>query len=318
MVAGLLSADARGVFVIAATPFADDGTLDLESTDRLTDFYLECGAHGLTILGMMGEAPHLTADESLAFVARVVRRVGSRVPVVVGVSQAGLRPLAAMTARVMELGASGVMISPPPGLKTDEQVQGYFETVFGALGARVPVCLQDHPQSSGVHMSAPLVTRLLEAFPQVVVFKHEDCPGLHKLSRIRAEVAASRRAVSILVGNGALYYPQEMRRGADGAMTGFAFPEMLVEVYKRFAADDAEGAEDLFDAYLPLVRYEQQPGVGLAIRKEILFRRGLIASPAVRATVPALDADDHRELDGLLTRLERRIGLRLDVWRRRG
>jgi 4-hydroxy-tetrahydrodipicolinate synthase len=140
------------------------------------------------------------------------------------------------------------------------------------------------------------------------MLKHEDSPGLTKLSRIRAEAArVGRRRVSVLVGNNALYYPQELARGADGAMTGFSYPEMLVEVYERFVTGDLDGAEDVFDVYLPLLRYEAQPGIGLAVRKELLARRGALASPTVRAPGPALSTDDHRELDRLIARLERRL-----------
>ena len=150
--------------------------------------------------------------------------------------------------------------------------------------------------------------RMVDAFEQLVMLKHEDCPGLTKLARIRAEAArAGRRRVSVLVGNNAIYYPQELARGADGAMTGFAYLEMLVEVYERFVAGDTEGAEDVFDVYLPLLRYEAQPGVGLAVRKELLFRRGALASPAVRAPGPTLTPEDRRELDRLVGRLERRL-----------
>ena len=90
-------------------------------------------------------------------------------------------------------------------------------------------------------------------------------------------------------------------------MTGFAFPEMLVEVYERFARGDAEAAEDLFDIYLPLVRYEQQPAFGLAVRKEVLHRRGVIKSAALRVPGVRLNGDDHRELGDLLLRLERKL-----------
>src|SRR5262249_9439833 len=97
--------------------------------------------------------------------------------------------------------------------------------------------------------------------------------------------------------------PQELHRGADGAMTGFAYPEMLVQLCETFFAGRAEEAEDIFDNYLPLVRHEQQIGIGLAIRKEILRRRGAIASAAVRAPGPRLDRDDSEELDRLMHRL---------------
>ncbi|MFQ5936484.1 MAG: dihydrodipicolinate synthase family protein [Acidiferrobacterales bacterium] len=303
-----LSEDTKGVFIISATPFLDDGTVDFESTDRLVDFYLETRVHGVTLLGMMGEAPKLTHDESLQLVRRVIERVSARVPVVVGVSNPGLANLAGFAKQVMDLGAAGVMVAPVPDLLTDEQIYDYFSRLCEQLGADIPVCYQDYPQATNSNMSVATFNRLVDDFAQLVVLKHEDCPGLRKLSRIREQAERDgRRRVSILVGNGGLYLPQELARGADGAMTGFAFPEMLVGVYERFAAGHAEGAEDLYDAYLPLVRYEQQPGFGLAVRKEILRRRGIIRSAVTRAPGPRLDQNDHRELDHLLARLQRKL-----------
>jgi 4-hydroxy-tetrahydrodipicolinate synthase len=181
-------------------------------------------------------------------------------------------------------------------------------SVFAAIDPATPVVYQDYPQATGVPLTVEVFHRMVEAFPRLVMLKHEDCPGLTKLGRIRAEAArAGRRRVSVLVGNNAIYYPQELARGADGAMTGFAYPEMLVEVYERFIAGDAEGAEDVFDIYLPLLRYEAQPGIGLAVRKQLLFRRGALASPTVRAPGLTLAAEDLRELDRLVARLERRL-----------
>jgi 4-hydroxy-tetrahydrodipicolinate synthase len=140
------------------------------------------------------------------------------------------------------------------------------------------------------------------------MLKHEDVPGLAKLTRVReGEKKPGRRRVSILVGNGGLYLPQELRRGADGAMTGFAWPEMLVEVCELFAAGKAEAAEDLFDIYLPLVRHEVQPAIGLALRKEVLFKRGAIRSPRQRAPGSSLTATDRAELEAMMARLERRL-----------
>ena len=168
--------------------------------------------------------------------------------------------------------------------------------------------LQDYPPSSGVWFSPALLNRLFADLPTLKVLKHEDWPGLRKVTQFRAaEERGERRRVSVLTGNGGLFLPLELARGADGAMTGFAFPEMLVRVCEMHEAGDAEGAEDLFDIYLPLVRYEQQVGIGLAIRKEILRRRGVIGSAVTRAPGPKLDADDHAELDRLLNRMDRRL-----------
>jgi 4-hydroxy-tetrahydrodipicolinate synthase len=296
------------VFVIAATPFTEDGALDLDSLARLIEFYIGAGVHGLTILGMMGEAQKLTYEESCLVVEHTLRQVGGALPVVVGVSSPGLANLALLTSVAMSAGAAGVMAAPPPGLATDEQIEGYMHQVCDTLGPSVPVVLQDYPQATGVHLSVSLFNRLIDDLAQIKVLKHEDCPGLGKITRIRAGSARDgRRRVAILVGNGALYYPLELARGADGAMSGFAFPEVLVKVYERFVAKRTEDAFALFDAYLPLIRYEQQPGIGLAIRKEILHRRGVLASPTVRAPGARLDAHDRAELESLLTRVKRRV-----------
>lgn len=303
-----LDETAKGVFVISATPFADDGSLDLESTDRLMDFYLDKGVRGITVLGMMGEAPKLTAAESEAFVHRVLARVAGRVPVVVGVSHASLDNLAALGLSSMNAGAAGVMVAPTPGLRDEEQLTSWFHAVCRSLGPDVPICLQDYPQTTGVHVSVGTILSLVDACPQLVMLKHEDCPGLRKLTELRRRAATqNRRRVSVLCGNGGLYLPLELGRGADGAMTGFAYPEMLVQVCQRFAAGEERGAEDLYDAFLPLVRYEQQPGFGLAVRKEVLRRRGAIASAATRKPGPTLDADDRVELDRLIDRMQRRL-----------
>lgn len=303
-----LTEAARGVYPISATPFTDDGALDFESTDRLIDFYLETGVHGLTILGMMGEAPKLTPEESEAFVAHVAKRLDGRIPLIVGVSSPGLAMLDRLAKASMDLGAAGVMVAPPPSVKTEVQLFGYFDQVFAALGDGVPVCFQDYPTATGVHVSVASFLEMVRRYPTLVMLKHEDFPALRKLSQIRdAEAAGEVRRVSILVANAGLYYPLEMRRGADGVMTGFAYPEMLVQVYDLFQQGDPEAAEDLYDAYLPLLRYEYQPGVGLAVRKEIFKRRGIIRSAHTRAPGPALDRREREELDTLIQRLERRL-----------
>jgi len=302
-----LTEKARGVYIIAATPFTDDGALDLQSVDTLTDFYISCGVHGFTLLGMMGEAHKLTPEESIDVVKRVIARAGDR-QVIVGVSHAGLENVRRLAHEVMVAGASGVMVAPPPGLKGDDGVYNYFAQVFAALGSDIPVVYQDYPQATGVYLAPPVFERLVDDFKQLVMLKHEDAPGLAKLTRVReGEKKPGRRRVSILVGNGGLYLPQELRRGADGAMTGFAWSEMLVQVYELFAAGKAEEAEDLFDIYLPLVRHEVQPAIGLALRKEVLFKRGAIRSPKQRAPGSSLSATDRAELEAMMARLDRRL-----------
>lgn len=304
-----IDASVNGVYLIAVTPFAEDGSLDLASTDRMVDFYLNCGVTGLTILGIMGEATKLTAEESRIFVKRVLARVAGRVPVIVGASSPGFAPMRELTESVMEMGAAGVMVAPPSTVRTDDQIAAYFDMVNETLGPNVPWALQDHPVSTGVQMSTAVILRILKNSPTCVMLKHEDCPGLAKLSAIRA--ASDRgevKRVSILSGNGGgLFLPEELSRGADGAMTGFAYPEMMVDVCKAHAAGDVEKAHDIFDAYLPLARYEQQAGIGLAVRKHIMAERGVIASAAIRKPGPKLSAADIADIARLTKRQTRRL-----------
>ena len=300
---------AKGVYLITVTPFKPDGSLDLDSVDPLIDHYLEAGVDGLTLLGVLGEAPKLTADEAGAYVKRVLARVNGAVPVIAGASAAGFAAMGALTKRVMELGADGVMVAPAAGLRTDDQIRAYFAMVNETLGPDVPWVLQDHPNATGVQMSASVVMQIIDQSPRCVMLKHEDCPGLGKLSAIRAAQAQQTlRHISILSGNGGgLFLPEELVRGADGAMTGFAYPEMMVQVCRAFNAGDVERAFDLFDAYLPMSRYEQQPGIGLAVRKYILARRGAIAHDTVRRPGPVLSKEDIADVERLIERQERRL-----------
>ena len=304
-----LDACATGVYLIAVTPFTDSGALDLASTDRMVDFCLDQGVTGLTVLGIMGEATKLTAEESRLFVKQVLTRTAGRVPVVVGASAPGFAPMRELTASVMAMGAAGVMVAPPATVRSDDQIVAYFDMVSETLGPDVPWVLQDHPVSTGVQMSTPVILRILKNAPTCVMLKHEDCPGLAKLSSIRAASERGEvRRVSILTGNGGgLFLPEELTRGADGAMTGFAYPEMMVDVCRAHAAGDIEKAHDIFDAYLPLARYEQQAGIGLAVRKHILAERGVIASAAIRKPGPKLSAADIADIARLTSRQTRRL-----------
>ncbi len=300
---------AEGVYLITVTPFKDNGELDLPSTDRMVDFCLERGVTGLTILGIMGEATKLTAEESRQFVRQVLARVQGKVPVVVGASAAGFAPMSELTKSVMDMGAAGVMVAPPSSVRTDDQICSYFDMVTETLGPDVPWCLQDHPTSTGVQMSPGVVLRILKNSPTCVMLKHEDFPGLAKLSAVRTAMEkGDLRKISILTGNGGgLFLPEELVRGANGAMTGFAYPEMMIDVCNAYKAGDVERAFDIFDAYLPLARYEQQAGIGLAVRKHILAQRGAIASAAVRKPGPKLSALDLADIARLISRQEKRL-----------
>ncbi|MGX7703852.1 dihydrodipicolinate synthase family protein [Methylobacterium sp. Gmos1] len=299
-----LTPDAKGVFPIAPTPFHPDGRIDEASVDRMTDFYGEIGATGLTVLGIMGEAPKLDGAEAVAVASRVIRR--TKLPVVIGVSAPGFAAMGSLTRAVMDAGAAAVMIAPPPSLRTDDQIVGYYAQAAEVIGPDVPFVIQDYPLTLSVVMTPGVIRRIVTDNPNCVMLKHEDWPGLEKISALRAfQRDGSLRPISILCGNGGLFLDFECERGADGANTGYAFPEMLVDVVRLSAAGERERAHDIFDAHLPLLRYEQQPGLGLAVRKYVMMRRGILASDAQRKPGAGLSATAKAEVDFLLERLGR-------------
>ena len=301
----MLTHTARGVFPIAPTPFHPDGALDLPSIDRLAAHWVAAGVDGATVLGIMGEAPKLTPDEALQVAARYIQAMPG-LPVIVGVSSPGFAAMRALAHASMDRGAAGVMIAPPPHLRTDDEILSYFAGAAEAIGPNVPWVLQDYPLTLTVVMTPAVIRRIVTDNPGCVMLKHEDWPGLEKITALCAwQRDGTLRPLSILCGNGALFLDFEMERGADGAMTGYAFPELLIDVVRMQAAGQRDAAHDLFDAHLPLLRYEQQARIGLAVRKWVLMRRGLIASDAQRKPGPGISAAAKAEVEYLLGRLAR-------------
>ena len=285
-----LDSSAHGVFPIAPTPFFDDGRIDTGSIDRLADFYVACGATGLTVLGQMGEAPKLTHAESVAITAQFIRRAPV-LPVVVGVTSPGFASMKALAQEVMGLGAAGVMIAPPNTLRTDEQIITYYKQASKAIGEDVPIVLQDYPLSFSVQMSPNVIRAMAQEIAAIQMIKHEDWPGLEKISALRGyEADGSMRHLAILCGNGGLFLDFDM----------------LCDVVRLQKAGERDQAHDLFDAHLPLLRYEQQPGTGMAVRKYVLFKRGLLKSDAQRAPGGQLNATSQKEVNYLLQRLAKK------------
>jgi 4-hydroxy-tetrahydrodipicolinate synthase len=297
--------DGKGVYVIAPTPFHEDGRVDEASTDRMTDFFVQCGVTGITVLGQMGEAPKLEHQEALALASRVIRR--APVPVIIGVSSAGFAAMRTLSRAVMDAGAAAVMIAPPSSLKTDDQIATYYRQAAEAIGEDVPFVVQDFPLTFNVVMAPSVIRRIVSENASCTMLKHEDWPGLEKISTLRSyEREGSMRPISIFCGNGGIFLDFEVERGADGAMTGYCFPDMLVDLVRHAAAGRRDAAHDLFDAHLPLIRYEQQPSIGLAVRKYVLMNRGILASDAQRRPAATLSKTAREEIDYLVRRLAQR------------
>lgn len=289
-----------GLTAVAVTPLTADGEVDTASVGTLMDFYVDCGVTGVALLGVMGEANRLTATESLQVLAAAAEALADRVPFLVGVSDSSLERLAETARNARSFGAAGVLVQPLTGLRGDDPLVDYFRAVTKTLGPEIPVCYQDFPQASDVPLTVAAWRRIVADCPSVVMLKHEDVPGLGKLSAIRQAEVAGLRRVTILAGNNGIALPQELDRGADGAMTGFAYPDVLAEVCRLHGLGERDAAEDLFDRYLPLNRHELRGGIG--VRKEILRRRGAIATGTSRHPARPLTDVDHAELDRLIAR----------------
>ena len=288
-----------GVFHIMATPFTDGGDLDARGLPRLVEAALATGVNGFTLLGIAGEAHRLTDEERRRVVEGVVKEVRGRVPVVVGVSASGTHLATSFTRMAQDHGADGLMVAPPAGLKNLEAVAEYYKAVADA--SSMPIVLQDEPVTTQVTMPAPFMVRLCAEIPAIAAVKLEEAPTLPKITLMRQLLT---RRVAIFGGLGGVYFFEELSRGADGAMTGFPYPEALKAIRDHFVAGRRDEARALFYRWLPLSRYETQPGstpgTAVGIRKEILRRRGWIASARVRPPAPALDAGTLDELGEIL------------------
>src|SRR5882724_4541026 len=209
-----LTAEAAGTFAIAPTPFHDDGRIDERSIDRLTDFYAEVGCDGVTVLGILGEAPKLDAAEAEQVAIRFVKRAKTMqktMQIIVGVSAPGFASMSSLAKASMDAGAAGVMIAPPPNLRTDDQIIGYFKQAQEAIGNDIPWVLQDYPLTLTVVFTPAVIRKIVMDSPSCVMLKHEDWPGLEKISALRAfQKDGSLRSLSILVGNGGLFLDFEM------------------------------------------------------------------------------------------------------------
>ena len=296
-----------GVFSVLPTPFAQDGSLDLESLRRVVDLVIAAGVDGVTALGVTGEVDRLNERERHQVLETVLAHANGRVPVVAGATAQGLQTCIELSRAARDAGASAVMVSPPRLVKLNsDAVFAHFARLAEAVD--IPIVVQDYPPVSGYTMEPWLLARIAREIPRARTIKLEDPPTPFKTSRILEQAGAT--PVKILGGLGGVYLIEELLAGASGAMTGFAYPEMLVEVVRLFRSGHHAQAANAFYRYVPLMRFEFQQVIGMAIRKEILRRRGALAEAAVRAPAARLDAATTTALDGLLAWMRDQQGVK--------
>jgi 4-hydroxy-tetrahydrodipicolinate synthase len=287
----------EGVYSIIPTAFTDAGDFDPDSQRKVVDLFIGKGANGLTALGVTGEVARLEEQERAAVLEVVVRQTDGRVPIVAGTSADGTRTCIAYSRQAQSIGAAAVMVSPPrmPKLNSNAVV-AHYKALADAVD--LPIVVQDYPPITGFAMEPSLLARIAKDIPSARTIKLEDPPTPFKTARILEACAGT--PVQIFGGLGGVFLLEELVSGATGAMTGFAFPEILVRIMKHWNAGEHDAAADVFYRAVPLMRFEFQEGIGMAIRKEVLRRRGVLKSAATRAPAGGLDAPTRASLDRVL------------------
>lgn len=281
-----------GVYTIMPTPFQDDGKLDLESLEHLTKFLVSLGVDGLVVLGVMGEAPKLSQGEQNEVITTTVAAAGD-IPVFAGSGADGTDLAVEKSLNAISLGAEGLLVAPPP-VQNDKVIFDYYSRINDAVDKTI--ILHDYPVATGIKMSPPLVKRLYDELKHVRVIKLEETPSIPKITAIR-NLGCD---IGIVGGLGGMFFLEELERGSDGMMTGFSYPEILVAIYKAYSSGDKKEAARIFYEACPLLRYEFQPGIGLALRKEVYRQRGAIASAFVRHPGTQIDEYLKQELADVL------------------
>lgn len=295
----------EGVYSVLPTPFRAGGDVDVDSLKRVVDLFVKAGVDGVTALGVTGEVARLTERERALVTETVVRHIDGRAKVIVGTSADGVRTCLEYSREAKSLGAAAVMVSPVRALKLNsEAVVGQYKALADAID--IPIVVQDYPPISGFAMEPALLVRIARDVPSARTVKLEEPPTPFKAARILA--AAGELRIDILGGLGGVFLLEELMAGAAGAMTGFAYPEVLVKVVSLFKAGKVDEAAEVFYRFVPLMRFEFQEGIGQAIRKEVLRRRGALADASTRAPGPVLDDRTRAALDRVLAWTARQEG----------
>lgn len=287
----------EGVYSVIPTPFTPELDIDFDSLRRVLEMFLNAGVNGLTALGVTSETARLTERERATILDFILTHVNGRVPVIAGATAEGTSLCIDAALAAQSAGASGVMVSPPrmPRLNSAAILRHYKEL---AAKIGIPIVVQDYPPISGYHMEASLLVTIAREIPAARTIKLEDPPTPFKTARIREQ--AGDLEIRIFGGLGGVYLLEELLAGATGAMTGFAFPEILIETVRLFHSGQKDAAADIFYRHVPLMRFEFQEGIGMAVRKEMLHRRGVFSTTLVRAPGASLDESTRMALDQLL------------------
>ncbi|MXY71062.1 MAG: dihydrodipicolinate synthase family protein [Acidobacteriia bacterium] len=290
-----MQASFSGVFPILATPFTDDGEIDVASQLRLVDHLLEQGVHGLGAFGNAGEGYALRPEERASLLDEIVRHVDGRAPVIVGVGTTGTASAVQACQQAEAQGAQGLMVLPPFYVKPDaDGLRFFYASISDAVS--IPIMVQDAPLLSQVAMPPPLLARMAREIEHVEYVKVEAPPTAPKISRT---MESANGALTLFGGLNGQFMIEECQRGSRGIMPASDMAAVYVAIWNALQGGDLASAWDAFTRALPLIRYELQPGLGVSAIKHNLVSEGVIRSAFVRHPGRSLDAAGKRELEQL-------------------
>jgi dihydrodipicolinate synthase/N-acetylneuraminate lyase len=289
----------RGVFTIPCTPFTEDGEIDEASLRREVRFCLECGAHGIVAPVNASEFYTLSDDERKRVVEIVAEENAGRVPFVVGCSAVSAQHGVMLARHAQSVGGAAIMAMPPVIRKgAGEEIVDYYRRIADSI--EIPVVVQDFIAPIGTPMPVDLLGRLVGEIPNVLYLKEETALGPHVLSRL-VELCGDQ-VHGIMGGQGGRHLFNEYARGACGTMPACHLTDVDVDIWNLLDGGDEPAARALFNRLLPMLNFEAMYAV--SAYKEVLRRRGVIATSYCRGGTTVLDAYDHRELDIILSEIE--------------
>ncbi len=265
----------HGLFGVLVTPFDQNKQIDFESLDRLVNLYLQQRAHGLVILSVMGEGPYLTEVEQTQVLNAVIQQVQKQIPVLAGINHNNTPMAMESSQRCYEMGASGLLVAPPHPYDSipETMLREHFQSI--ASVAPIPQVLLDYPPMTGT-LSIPQLARLVNTVELIKAIKLEAEPTPDKIREVRL----AGIDVQIFGALGGLHCLEELKAGCDGLMTGYAYPEHLLQILAQYRGNDIVKATQAYQEYSPLLQDEQQNG--LIQRKKRLVERNIIATSVLR------------------------------------
>ncbi|MDF1594312.1 MAG: dihydrodipicolinate synthase family protein [Desulfobacterales bacterium] len=287
----------EGIHYMLPTPFDEREGLDLEPLVGMVELSVQDGCRGVVCLGVTGEANRLNDNERRLVIEEVVKAANGRLTVTVGTSGTGTHLAVERSIEAQDLGATAVMVAPAPMPKPNlEKVYGYYEAVASDL--KIPLVVQDFPKVTGVHMPADFIIKLTNNFEIINYLKLEDPPTPQKVTALKKMPGGDK--LGIFGGLGGLFLYEELIRGGCGAMSGFAYQNIFVDMYNFVQEGEKKKASELFYKYLPIIRYQFTEGLLISLRKEIMKRRGLMSCTKMRHPGPEVDETTRQELYELL------------------